>query len=413
MPESPTVSADGAAGVRGDPRGRWLFLTDVPPYRGASGCHFVAANLCTALSQGPNVVLTRAFSRKLKLEQIIAACDGTPVELWTDCTQLGLRQLHPSIRGMADTFVFKLQVRLLARRLRKYRPTRIFALAGDNPYFLEIAVALAESTKLPLDLFLVDDLEASALSRGDGVAVRWIRSNESRLLRKCSSVWAISKGYSEHLMSKHGLEAKFLPVPMMPEKATYRQQSLDSVKRFTFVGSTNHLYLDSLVSFYQSIDHLNAETPGAPYRLTVLTLHDPKHLKEQIGDPRYLEVVLGASDAELRRRQSEAHAVLLPYSFKASERLMVSTSFSCKTAAALTAGRPILVFGPAYASVPRHFLKHELPLVVTSPALLREGILAIPTHDHSETIRKYNDLAQSLHAPTAVIARLEGRTVER
>lgn len=389
---------------------RWIFLSDVPPCVGATGCHFIASNFCEVFEKTSSVLVTRAFSKKLKRRNILAAVRGMRVEFWNDLTPLGLRRPFPALRTTLDNLAFKVQVSELAGRLSQYNPTRIFALAGDNPYFLEIAVTLAHQMKLPLDMYLVDDFEASAKARGDSVALRWTQKNEAGLLRKCTRVWTISEGYAEHLWEKHSLKARFLPVPILSENdsVTPPLVSDEHVRRIIFVGSVNHLYLDSLVGVYRALAELNAERSSEdhPYRLTIFTLGDPSKLREMLGDARFLDVVVKAPDEERMRALSMAHAILLPYSFLPSEKLMVSTSFSCKTAEAMGAGRPILVYGPDYASVPRYFQKHELPLVVTSPALLREAILAIPTYDIAKTATMYADVAQRIHSPAALISLL-------
>ncbi len=85
---------------------------------------------------------------------------------------------------------------------------------------------------------------------------------------------------------------------------------------------------------------------------------------------------------------------------------MVSTAFSCKSAEYLACGRPILVYGPAYASVPRHFRDAGLPLVETAegriPALL-DALLGL---DGPDLIAAYNTLVSDFHAPAAVRQRL-------
>lgn len=402
------VVIDNNACTGGTNSPRWIFLSDVPPCEGAPGCHFVAANFCSAFANTPSVLVTRRFTKKINKEDILSAAKGMPIEFWSDFTPLGLRQPWPFIRSKLDTFAFKMQLTKLVRRLTDYRPTRIFALAGDSPYFLEAALLLATAMELPLDMYLVDDFEESAKARRDSVAQRWVCKNEENLLRRCARVWTISEGYGEHLLQKYGIKSDFLPVTMPQIEVTYHpiSQQDNQIRRFCFLGSVNHLYLDSLVAIYRVIEGLNLNE-AINCKLTIYTASDPIRLREMLGDTRYLDVVLRVSDMEMRRALSTAYVILLPYSFFPSEKLIVSTSFSCKTAEALGAGRPILVYGPEYASVPRYFQSHNLPMVVTSEALLQDAILDIPLHDNPETIQRYARLAKTFHAPDAVLERLE------
>lgn len=388
------------------PRTRWLFLSDAPPCPGAAGCHFVSRNLCSAFSKREAVLVTRRFARRFAPETIHATAE-MPTILWTDLTILGLRRPWPALRGLVDQFVFNLQLPGLQRRLRTFNPTRIFALAGADPFFLGVATSLATAMKVPLDLYLVDDFEEGATAGNDTFTIAWIRRNERKLLEAADRLWVISDGLAEHLKRKLGVDSAVLPVAMPPEETAYNREPDDGLRRIAFVGSINHLYLDALVSVYRCLSRLNADTPGSPYRLVIFTLRFPKNLVDALGESDYLEIHLQKSDPVVKTALQQSHAVLLPYSFNESSRIMVSTSFSCKTGEALAAGRPVLVFGPPYASVPRHFLKHGLPIVVTCETLLRRAILDIPSFDNASLIERYRTLTEDQHHPEAVLRRLE------
>lgn len=311
------------------------------------------------------------------------------------------------VRGLADQCVFQMQLPSLRKKLLSFSPTRIFALAGADPYFLDIATRLASTMRIPLDLYLVDDFTESASAARDYTTFKWICRNEQRLLKLASKLWVISEGFTEHLKQKHGLESSFLPVASSTEQFFYHPLSQTDRRAIAFVGSVNHLYIDSIVSVYRCLVALNAEHVDQPYRLAIYTLSFPSELVDRLGDTRFLELHLGKSDAELKSGLGEALAVLLPYSFSENAKLMVSTSFSCKTGEALSSGRPVLVYGPPYASVPRHFLQHDLPLVVTSERLLRDAILGIPKIDNAVLIERYQKVSEDFHHPEAVLRVLE------
>jgi hypothetical protein len=336
-----------------------------------------------------------------------------PAILWNDCSLVGLRRPWPAVRGLLDQWFFRMQVRGLSKALSHHQPTRIFALAGADPYFLRVANTLATQLKIPLEIYLVDDFEESAIAAGDKITTKWIRKNERQLLSSVNKIWVISEGFAEHLKQKHGLESSVLPVAMPPEELVYRSLPQTGHRAIAFVGSINHLYLDAIVSVYRCLSALNADQTDQPYRLAIYTLRFPQELVDRLGDTRFLELHLGKSDADLKSALGEALAVLLPYTFDRASRLMVSTSFSCKTGEALTSGRPVLVFGPAYASVPRHFLKHDLPLVVTSEGLLCDAILAIPATDNRASIEKYRKVTEDLHHPEAVLRKIEESASEQ
>ena len=103
--------------------------------------------------------------------------------------------------------------------------------------------------------------------------------------------------------------------------------------------------------------------------------------------------------AERLERLIKSWAVFLPYSFEPEQRLMVSTSFSTKLTESLTSRRPVLVYGPEYASLPRYFLENHLPICATSKDHLWEALREIERRDSPELINQYKTVIQRYHSP--------------
>jgi len=119
-----------------------------------------------------------------------------------------------------------------------------------------------------------------------------------------------------------------------------------------------------------------------------------------------VEFFVGLPNHQLVQRLAANYANFLPYSFAPELRTMVSTAFSCKTSEYFAAGRPILVYGPPYGSVPRHFLEHDIPLVSTVRGELEKLIRSIEEFDTPALIERYGRLVSTYHSPAALRERL-------
>jgi len=263
-------------------------------------------------------------------------------------------------------------------------------------------------------VYLVDDLEESARQAGQPVLARWTRMRERRLLRSADRVFAISPGYTEHLRAKYGKRAEWLPLPFPTDKVTphpWRPRER-GVREIAFLGAVNDLYLAPLRDLLRTIQVWNRDNVDHPLRLVLMTYSSPRLVERELGRSENLETIHRASDAECRERLARSWVIFLPYSFEAEHRLMVSTSFPSKLAESLPAGRPLLVYGPAYASLPRYFRENGLPLCVTDPGQLLAVLRTIESQDHDALIRQYQAVLDRYHSPAALQARLRPPAAE-
>jgi hypothetical protein len=67
------------------------------------------------------------------------------------------------------------------------------------------------------------------------------------------------------------------------------------------------------------------------WKLEVLSYNSPEALLSILPDQDHLIFYQNLSTQERIARMSQAAACFLPYSFFQSEKILVSTSFSCKT----------------------------------------------------------------------------------
>lgn len=389
-------------------KNRFLFLTDIPPLReGAAGNHGIAANLIDILGDDCVLVISHRSRRSISRAEIYKA-SSQPVHLYPDSAPVGLKRFAPGFAEIIDVFGAWMDRRRVRRLALHHRANRLFALVANNGWFLLSLRILMRELKIPLDVYLVDDLEASAVVWRRRILRRLIPSVEKNFLDHAERVFTISEGYAEHLHRKYGQSAEWLPTPMNIESFTYHpyRPSVPDVRRIVFVGGISNLYISSLLELYNAIRQHNAGSKSYRLKLLLITTGDASAVTSRLDNVSDLEQMSNIPKHELERWCRESWATFLPYSFDQNIRDMVSTSFSWKLSDSYRAGRPILVYGPEYASVPRYFRELQLPLCATSPEQLSAAIDCIGVEDSSELISRYAAAWQRFHSPEAIRTKL-------
>lgn len=387
---------------------RFVFVTDAPPLREtAFGNHGIAANLIRILGDDCALVVSHRSRRSLSRDEIRNA-SRRPTYLYPDSAGLGLKRFAPGLAELADIFGALLARRRIRCLVDIKEPLRLFVLVGGNGWFMCAAWLIASGTRLPLSIYLVDDLESSAALRNRRFLLRIIRPLERLVLRRAERVFTISQGYVEHLATKYGQSAEWLPAPMQINSFEYHPYTpgRPDVRHLVFVGGISDLYTSALVELYDAIQEFNFR--GADYRLKLLliTTGGAADVLNRISNTDDLEVMTRLPRKQLAEICRSSWATVLPYSFDSSVKTLVSTSFSWKLLDSYLAGRPILVFGPDYASLPRYFREAGLPLCATSPEQLRTTLDSIEKEDSQKLITRYLSTWRHLHSPAAIRVRL-------
>ena len=215
-------------------------------------------------------------------------------------------------------------------------------------------------------------------------------------------MYVISKGYAEHLKEKYDVDAEWLPLVIRPDDVTYAPPPLPGEIRYLgFSGSISELYREALIELREAVIRLN-QTGSHRYKIALCILGRPVNFMEIFSEPSIIETFENLPNENLVERLRLNYANFLPYSFSEEMRALVTTSFSCKTSEYFAAGRPILVYGPAYASVPRHFLENHLPLAGTTQGGLEALILQIEKVDTPGLIARYREVIDQFHCPAAL-----------
>jgi len=385
------------------------FWTDAPPtIHQAHGNHGIARHLAKALAGNAEVLLTRKYRRSISKREIVAAACGINVQLYPDVSALGLKRIAPSVASAIDTSLFKIYASFISARIKRKGIKRIFVLLGADTWFLPNVLCM-QKWGFDTELYLVDDIEASARYGHNRVVANKARVWLQQALIRSRKVWAISETFAEHLTSQFGIEANWLPIPSSepPPDLQAAGPAPGEVSSIVFSGGLNHLYIEPLRVLYEEIDLHNQRSIDQP-RLTLdlLTYSQPSAFLDSLPHRKWVTVAQGLSLPERTVRMSKALALYLPYSFEEVEKHMVSTSFSCKLLEYFTVGRPILVYGPEYASIPRYFRQQNLPLCATNRRQLREFLTNLRNKDMTDLLQAYKGVWTRLHCPESIRARI-------
>jgi hypothetical protein len=386
----------------------YILLADAPPLNeGGHGCCVLAWNWLRAMEANVRLVVTHRLMPQVELSDISAGSPA-PVVFYADLARLRWAARLGWLKSMGELVLFCLASRRIANAVKTSSATRIFAFFGGNPWFLLVANILAWRTGLPLDVYLVDDLEESSRLNGQPILARCARWLEPGVLRRAERVFVISPGYVEHLRAKYGIDAAWLPIPFLVQKLEYRPYTPGNpdIRTVAYIGAVNALYVGALKEFLEEVAEWNKTADSFKLKVLLLTYADPEWVGKQLAGSSDWEIRYRVSTDERKRTMERCWAVFLPYSFDESVRVMVSTSFPSRLSECMTAGRPMLVYGPPYASLPRYFLANGLPVCVQSRRELKTALRTIEQVDSAGLIAKYQDVLTRHHSREAIAARM-------
>jgi hypothetical protein len=385
---------------------KYVFLPDAPPMQHGGHANFSTAwSWSQAMKDHIGVVLTRRFHRGIDPETIRQSI-GIPTVFYPDFALIGLRRISDMLRCALDTMLFAACLPWLVGIVRRSGATRIFGFPSGWWTCLVNEYLLGWATGLPVDVYIVDDLEALAVKDKKFLRARVTRWAEHFLLPRFAKVYTLSKGHAELFHEKYGVHPEWLPLVIRTGNIEYSPPPKEGEIRYIgFSGSMNEYYADALTELNRVVTHLNQTTPHR-YKIALCII--TPQLPDIFPDPSVLELFVNLPNAQLVERLKLNYANYLPFSFSESLRILVSTSFSCKSAEYFAAGRPILVYGPAYSSTARHFIENDLPLVETTQGGLEKLISAVEKFDNPSLIARYREVVERFHTPEALRKQLLG-----
>ncbi|MGC8743287.1 MAG: hypothetical protein ACP5T0_05350 [Verrucomicrobiia bacterium] len=397
------------------------FLTDAPPYLdGGHGCHVLSFNLIQVLKPYIRVVITRRMRRSVVLSKI-SENTGCNTLFYPDLSLLPSLGFLSNTKSFAEIGLFRVWIKRAAAKILESGAKRIFACCGADPFFLWVVEYMRLHTRLPVDIYLVDDFESSAILNGKPDFAKTVAYWEKTILKNADRIFTISKGFAEHIQDKLGLNnCRWLPIPILSDEQgiKYKPLSQNSGKKIAYFGAVNPLYLDEIRVLIQKIRMLNQETAGlngtngksiisntaSPrYRLVIMSYTEPEIIYNELGKSEDFEFLHRASSEQCRKIMEESLAIFMPYTFRKELETMVSTSFPSRLAETIKIGRPLLVYGPRYASLPRYFIENNLNIVQTDGVRLTDSLKKIVEYDNPQTINQYECVIYKYHSPQAIM----------
>lgn len=380
----------------------WVFYTDAPPLlEGGHGNNGVAVQILRAISERLALVITRKFRRSISFNAIKKASGDTKLVLHPDASGYGIKRVSPLLGSILDFLIFAIWI-IFSKDIPS-KGKDWFILCGADCWFL-LHILLLQKLGISTHIYLVDEIEAAAKYQQPKWVRFWIRPTLALVLKKSASVFAISEGFVDYLKSEFQCKARWLPLPSQnaPVTPSILLNSNKSTRNIVFIGGLNHLYLSALKDLYEEISEFNAKSnSGLPWQLEVLSYCPPDTLLTLFSNQKHVIFHQNLPNKERIERMSKASACFLPYSFLESERIMVTTSFSCKILEYFASGSPILVYGPDYASIPRYFIKENLPVCTTNRVELRQALHKLDAVRNSNYLAKYQTVWEKYHSPSS------------
>jgi len=385
-------------------------FTDAPPLRdGGFGNSAVSFSFAERLAERVVIVLTRRH-RWANSPSAIARNLRCDVLVYKDASWVrGLALVAPIARSFLDGILFIFQMGGILGKLKLTKPKRILAICGNDPVFLVQAWILQRFSGIPVDMYLVDDIESSARMEGCPRRAFIYTAMERLLINRFNRLFLISPGYVEHLGKKYNSTATWLPVPIRFDTLKHRPTQSQSTRRvIVFSGSLNRLYIDALRDLCDVLSDLNRNNETT-WRLLLLGRSTRSHAIDVLGNYEFIECESQLDNHGLINRLGECTTCFLPYSHSDDVNIqtMVRTAFSCKISEYYASGRPILAYGPPYATNIRYFQQNNIPQIATTKIELRAALQLVDKNDNKETIFKYQNIVDKFHSSAALIRTLE------
>ena len=380
----------------------WVFYTDAPPLlEGGNGNSGIAIQIIHSIHDRLAFVLTRKFRRSISRNSISKACADTQLILHPDASGYGIKKISRLLSSILDFLIFA--VWILSSKNISSKDKNWLILCGADCWFL-LHILLLQKLGISTHIYLVDEIEASAKNNQPKWVRAWIKPTLALVLKNSTSVFAISEGFVDYLNNEFQCNAQWLPLPSenAPVAPVILPIGNKPTRNIVFIGGLNYLYLSALKDLYEEICEFNSKSSGMPpWILEVLSYCSPDALLSFLPDQKHLVFHKNLPTQERISRMSHACACFLPYSFSENERIMVTTSFSCKILEYFKSGSPILVYGPAYASIPRYFSKENLPVCTTNRSELQQALYQLDTIRSSGYLAKYKSAWEKNHSPEA------------
>lgn len=329
-----------------------------------------------------------SISRKQKKKSAVYEihsnqCEGSARQDWRQKESLsGISRLvnlakRAAIHFFGESFPERAHITpSLEKWISEFKPDVIYTILGSNG-MMKLVEDVADHFELPIVVHFMDDwMEASHRSGLFGPFLhRQMLTRLTSIVDRASCCLVISPSMKEAYQKRFGrnFEAFQNTVDFQRWSSVAKQDICSGiVADIVYIGSIfPNAQLDALVQCCKAVAELNRT--GTPAKLTISSPsgHGERY-RSKLQVDSCIEIIDTIKDDDtFFRRIADADLLLLPVNFDEDSIRFIKYSMPTKVPAYLTAGGPVLVYGPAETAQVAYALSDGWGYVVDNPSLDR------------------------------------------
>lgn len=334
-----------------------------------SGTSIVMANLLASYPGKLNVLCGNDYYSKID-PTFVSTCESHQLRFqkYFPRVYAHLRMKAPSLAAL----LVKVEIKKFLSRCKSK------AVIGIFPWdvFLVGSFLAAQELKIPFFAYMLDVWHEQL--RIDSVAEQFSRKWEPGILKHSAGVLCVTEAMQQHYQDKYGISSFLMPHTISEKDFQHAPTGMVAPKlekpTVLFVGTVSPVYNQDALKVLAAASELLPKD----YELMFCPSNNDDPL-QQLGISCSRLQVRYVTRKEVKRLQSEAHALIAPLSHKHCSRDEVRMIFSTKLLEYLVSGRPIIVFAPeeAYHIVSARKGGWGYPVIQDSPEALAKAIVEV------------------------------------
>ena len=350
-----------------------MYLADFAPSN-LNGGSIILSRLLEDYPQSDMVMVTGSAYAKLSPRHARFACEHFifPITNNTGPWGIGKLKMVLNIISMPVLFLFALWV--FMRRRAKI----IFSVVHGHFFLVGFFLSLVTRSKL---IVCVHDDWVALQSRPRAILEPVYSAIFRFVLTHAAHIYCIGLSMQQHLKRKYCVESE-LQFPARQAFTSFPADTFNANEpRIVYAGNVEEYMSDCLavLAAMCKADLLKRNHGISSVCISIYSnMSTDMIARLGLVDPR-ISIHGWLPQEDLAKELQKADILFLPFSFEESQKAIVSTSLPTKIADYLASARPMLVFGPPYASITQYARDYGFAEIVQehSPVALAKGIYAI------------------------------------